>query len=283
MVKDRPAVIQNIPAENANNDVTNRRFPHSVFVAYERRIRFMIANIRKLESLRQVLRLTYGLVERRCLIMKALTIALLLFVSGVFQLVEAQTYGHGPEKPATLSSNITASETLRRDMRKLWSDHVFWTRDYVVAAVADQPDAAAAAARLLKNQEDIGNAVATYYGKAAGDKLTAFLKEHILIAVDLVKAAKVHDQAKFQEADQKWDRNAEDIAEFLSKANPNWPKATLLEMMKMHLMTTKTEVTARLNHNWDEDVKAFDAVYDHILKMSDTLSDGIIKQFPKKF
>jgi hypothetical protein len=30
-------------------------------------------------------------------------------------------------------------------------------------------------------------------------------------------------------------------------------------------------------------VKAFDAVYDHILKMSDALAEGIIKQFPNKF
>ena len=54
-------------------------------------------------------------------------------------------------------------------------------------------------------------------------------------------------------------------------------------MMKMHLTTTKNEVTARLNKNWEEDVRAFDAVYDHILKMSDALSDGIIKQFPERF
>ena len=202
--------------------------------------------------------------------MKALSLLLTILLAGVFQ-------------TATAADNVTAAESLRRDMRKLWSDHVFWTRDYAAAAIADQPDAKAAAARLLKNQEDIGNAVAVYYGKEAGNKLTTLLKEHITIAVDLINAAKSHDQAKFQEIDRKWDRNAEEIAEFLSKANPNWPKATLSSMMKMHLMTTKDEVTARLNQNWDDDVKAFGAVYDHILKMSDTLSDGIIKQFPEKF
>ena len=91
---------------------------------------------------------------------------------------------------------------------------------------------------MLKNQEDIGNAVAEYYGKEAGDKLTNMLNEHILIAVDLIEAAKSHDDSKFQEADRKWDRNAEEIAECLSMANPNWPKATLVDMMKMHLTTS---------------------------------------------
>jgi hypothetical protein len=178
---------------------------------------------------------------------------------------------------------VTSAEALRRDMRKLWSDHVWWTRDYIVAAIGKQPDEAVATPRLLKNQEDIGTAVATYYGKPAGDKLTGLLKEHILAAADLVKAAAAHDQAKFQQADQKAARNAEDIAEFLSKANPHWPRATLADMMKMHLTTTKNEVSARVNKNWEEDVKAFDAVYNHILKMSDALADGIIKQFPEKF
>lgn len=67
------------------------------------------------------------------------------------------------------------------------------------------------------------------------------------------------------------------------KANPNWPKDTLVDMMKKHLSTTTDEVVARLNKNWDADVRAFDAVYDHILHMADALSDGIVKQFPGKF
>jgi len=208
--------------------------------------------------------------------LKIVTIVLTILVISLIQAAPAQVAASGP-------GGVSSADTLRRDMRKLWSDHVFWTRDYIVAAIADQPDAQAAAARLLKNQEDIGNAVATYYGKAAGDKLTGLLKEHILIAVDLIKAAKAHDTGTFQQVDLKWDRNAEEIADFLSKANPNWPKATLTDMMKMHLTTTKAEVTARLNRNWEEDVKAFDAVYGHILMMSDALADGIIKQFPKKF
>jgi hypothetical protein len=181
------------------------------------------------------------------------------------------------------SMHTGASADLKQDMRKLWSDHVVWTRDYIVSAVGDQPDAQAAAGRLMKNQEDIGAAVAAYYGKPAGEKLTSLLKEHISIAVDLIKAAKAGDQTAQSSADVKWHRNGDEIADFLSKANPNWPRATLVEMMNTHLATTTNEVVARLTKNWDGDVKAFDAVYAHILTMSDALSDGIVKQFPAKF
>lgn len=181
------------------------------------------------------------------------------------------------------ASETSASATLRQNMRKLWTDHVIWTREYIVAATGDQPDAPAAAARLMKNQDDIGAAVAAYYGKPAGDKLTALLKEHISIAVDLIKFAKAGDKSSQQQADAKWHRNGEAIAEFLSGANPNWPRAVLVDMMNGHLSTTTEEVVARLTRNWDADVRAFDKVYDHILKMADALSDGIVKQFPAKF
>jgi hypothetical protein len=182
--------------------------------------------------------------------------------------------------PTSLSPSAVA---LKQDMRKLWTDHVVWTRDYIIAAVGNQPDAQAAANRLMRNQEDIGNAVGKIYGAAAGQQLTTLLKDHISIAVDLIKAAKASDKAGQQKADAKWQQNAMDIADFLSKANPHWPRATLVDLMKGHLSTTTNEVVARLNRNWDEDVRAFDEVYRHILMMSDALSDGIIKQFPDKF
>ena len=192
----------------------------------------------------------------------------------------------GTAPPATAQHNDmhgSAATKLHQDMRKLWTDHVVWTRDYIVAAVGDQPDAQAAATRLLKNQEDIGAAVAAYYGKPAGDRLTALLKEHITIAVDIIKFAKAGDKASQLANDAKWHKNADDIAEFLSKANPNWPRATLVAMMNTHLSTTTDEVVARLTKNWDADTRAYDAVYDHILMMADALSDGIVKQFPAKF
>jgi hypothetical protein len=212
--------------------------------------------------------------------MKPFTFATTLAVFGSLPLASpaaAQT------PPAHHAPAASAAATLQQNMRKLWSDHVVWTRDYIVAAVGDQPDASAAAARLMKNQDDIGAAVASFYGKAAGDKLTTLLKEHIGIAVDIIKFAKAGDKASQQQADAKWHRNGEAIAVFLSQANPNWPRQTLVDMMNTHLSTTTEEVVARLTKNWEADVRAFDKVYDHILAMADALSAGIVKQFPEKF
>jgi hypothetical protein len=209
--------------------------------------------------------------------MKPLSIVPLLAVSILGQAGAQQPYAREASPPA-----VTSPDNLRQDMRKLWTDHVVWTRGYIIAAVADQPDQKAAADRLMKNQEDIGAAVGHFYGKEAGEQMTTLLKEHISIAVDLIKAAKAGDNAAQGAADKKWHDNATAIADFLSKANPNWPRATLVDMMNMHLSTTTDEVVARLQKDWEADVRAYDRVYDHILKLSDALADGIMKQFPEK-
>src|SRR5688500_4417898 len=112
----------------------------------------------------------------------------------------------------------------QQTVRKLWEDHVTWTRVYIIAALADLPEADAAAQRLLQNQTDIGNAVKPFYGDEAGEQLTALLKDHILIAADLLAAAKAGDTAKFEDANKRWYKNADEIAAFLNSANPdNWP------------------------------------------------------------
>ena len=175
---------------------------------------------------------------------------------------------------------VRDGDALRQSMRRLWTDHVVWTRAYIVAAVANDPSASAAAARLMKNQEDIGRAVASYYGDAAGNRLTALLKDHINIAVDLVAAAKAADNAKLGDADRRWKANAGEIATFLSGANPNWPRETLRVMLEEHLRLTTEEAKARLEKRWTDDVRHFDAILDQALHMADALSDGILKQFP---
>jgi hypothetical protein len=188
----------------------------------------------------------------------------------------------GKAKAAMLNSKSAIA--LRMTMRKLWEDHITYTSFYITSALAGSDDTGKVAERLLKNQEDLGNAIKPVYGEAAGNKLTALLKEHILIAVDLVKAAKEGNKEATEAADKKWYKNGEDIAEFLNNANPkNWTKKALTEMMFAHLAVTKDAVVAKLNKDHGAAIKAYDKGHDHILMMADALAVGIVKQFPEKF
>jgi hypothetical protein len=172
---------------------------------------------------------------------------------------------------------------LRAALRKLWADHAIWTRQYIVAFVGGGADAGEAAGRLLKNQEHLGAAIVPYYGQAAGDALTNLLKQHILIAVDLLTAAKAGDDAEFGKQDQRWSQNAEEIATLLSGANPYWPRRDLVDLLNLHLKLTKDEAVARLGANWAADVSAWDDIFTEIMTVSDTLADGVILQFPERF
>jgi hypothetical protein len=176
-------------------------------------------------------------------------------------------------------------------MRKLWEDHITWTRNVIISFEMNEPDAntllpdlSAALGRLLRNQADIGDAVKPFYGDAAGDQLTELLRQHILIAGDVLLAAKTGDAAGLADAQQRWYANAHEIAVFLNSANPrNWPLDEMDQMMRDHLDATTAEAVARLNSDWPGDIAAYDAVHTQALGMADMLSNGIIAQFPARF
>jgi hypothetical protein len=169
-------------------------------------------------------------------------------------------------------------------MRKLWEDHIVWTRLAIISLTTNSPDTEATVGRLLQNQTDIGNAVKPFYGEAAGDELARQLRSHILIAAEVVNAAKAGDAATLADAQARWQQNADVIAGVLASVNPRfWKLETMKEEMRTHLDLTTEEAVARIQGNWAEDVAAYDRVHDHILHMADLLSNGIIRQFPGRF
>lgn len=187
------------------------------------------------------------------------------------------------EKLAMVEAEFYAKSELKLAMRKLWEDHVVWTRNVIFCLVDRLPGKDQAVNRLLQNQVDLGNAIKPYYGEEAGKKLTDLLYPHITIAAEVVNAAKANNTAALDEANKKWYANADEISEFLSKANPNWGLEEMKMMMHEHLKLTTDEAVQRIKKDYGADVIAYDKVHEAILKMSDMLADGIVKQFPEKF
>ena len=184
-----------------------------------------------------------------------------------------------------MATKTTAKQAALQDsMRKLWEDHITWTRLAIVSFAADLPDLPVTEARLLRNQVDIGNAVKPYYGRAAGNRLTALLKQHILGAVALLQAAKSGDQDQIKTRSAEWYANGRQIADFLHGANPhNWQKHEMRSMMKGHLDQTLDEAVHRLSGDYAADIRDYERIHRHILEMADMLSAGIIAQFPRRF
>ncbi len=172
---------------------------------------------------------------------------------------------------------------LRLTMRKLWEDHITYTRNYIISASAGLEDEGTVAQRLLRNQDDIGDAIKPYYGEEAGKKLTALLRDHIMIATEVVKAAETDNNEELIKVQTKWNGNADDIATFLSSANPNWAGNNMTAMLHKHLEYTTAEVVSRLKEDWPADINAYDHGHRHMLMFADILTEGMVKQFPEKF
>jgi hypothetical protein len=214
--------------------------------------------------------------------------ALVAFFSALAALAvsNGSAHAHGSDEhhasaPAALTQKQVA---LRGDMRRLWEDHITWTRLAIISLTTDSPDTQATVGRLLRNQTDIGNAVKPFYGSAAGNELTRQLRNHILIAADVIAAARAGDAEKLADAQARWTRNGDDIASALHSVNPRyWKLAVMKAEMRMHLKLTTDEVVARLHQDWNADVAACDRVHRHALHLSDLLSDGLVRQFPTRF
>ena len=206
--------------------------------------------------------------------------SIVVFLLSTFTVAALQPLALAVPKPDSGMSQADFSKA----MRKLWEDHITWTRLYIISTAANLPDKDATTQRLFQNQTDIGNAIAPFYGNAAGAKLTALLKGHILGAAALIDAAKSGDKSKTDAAAAEWYANGDAIAVFLSTANPkNWSQADMKTGMKMHLDLTLAEATDRLHGHYAADVQDYDKIHTHILGLADLLSSGMIKQFPDKF
>ena len=212
--------------------------------------------------------------------------ALLVAVLGVSALVAAgRPTARRADNRVTATTETNAKQLVFHDaMRKLWEEHVLWTRLFIVSDVFNSPDLAATTTRLLANQTDIGNAFAPFYGSAQGDHLTALLKTHILLAAQILADAKAGNTNGVNQSENAWYENANEIAAFLHQLNPrNWSFDELADMMQTHLKLTLAEAVDELTGNYTQSVAEFDAVENEILGMADTLSSGIIAQFPTAF
>lgn len=219
-----------------------------------------------------------------------LTFAVLIAVlAGLFTLTVGRESAHasdaaGHDHAGPVGLPTAAQVAFHDQMRKLWEDHVTWTRLAIVTFADGSQGFGATAARLLQNQTDIGNAIAPFYGTAAGQQLRALLHDHITIAVELLQDAKAGNTTAFNAAKTAWYDNANQIADFLSAATPRfWPDVTIRAAMKEHLDQTLAEAVDELSGNYAASVSDYEAIHLHILAMADLLSSGIMHQFPARF
>jgi hypothetical protein len=217
-----------------------------------------------------------------------------------------------PEVLGQASPESEESAVQRPTMRQLWSDHVFLTRRYVIEAVTGPPVSErlvkalgeavppiatapgvrelvphfgpgdAAAVRLLENVEAMGDAIAPYFGNDAAGDLTQLLRRHVLIAVELLSAARAGRISAFTSEDERWTANAEQLAGLLNGLNESWPREGLARRLRLLLQLTKDEAVARVTGDVDGDLRTFDRIYSEAMGIADALDVGLAQRSPAR-
>ena len=179
---------------------------------------------------------------------------------------------------------ITKSELdLMNNIRMLWEQHGAWTRMAITSMVFGLPDEDLVINRLLQNPVDFANTLKLFYGNKIASTFSDLLKSHLVIAADLVKAAKAGDNKSATDAEKKWYENADEIATFLAYINPYWSKESWKAMLHEHLALVKAEAVALLTNDYAAGVEVYDKIELQALEMADMMAEGIIKQFPYQF
>lgn len=167
--------------------------------------------------------------------------------------------------------------------RLLWMEHVNWTRMTIISIVFNLPDLQFVQERLLQNATDLGNCLRPFYGDKIADKYTELIKEHLVLAAELVTAATKGDAKTAAEKERQWYRNADDIADFLSSINPYLAREEVRNMFYTHLALTKVEAVYMIQKKFKADIEVFDTIEAQALEMSDMIASAIVRQFPYQF
>ncbi len=210
----------------------------------------------------------------------------LVVVLFILLIIVGSSYTDGGEtmNPWFNSSCISKQEVrLKSSMRLVWEQHVYWTRLTIISLAFNLPDVDFVTARLLRNATDMGNLLKPFYGNKIAAKFSNLIREHLVIAAELVKAAKAGNQKAVAAAERRWYANGEEIAEFLSTINPNISKNEFRKMFFEHLALTTSEAVFILQKEFKSSIAVFDKIEAEALQMADTITIGIVKQFPKRF
>ncbi|NLL66298.1 MAG: LysM peptidoglycan-binding domain-containing protein [Clostridiaceae bacterium] len=188
-----------------------------------------------------------------------------------------------PDKNRPANCITQAQLNLSNHLRLLWEQHITWTRLTIISMVFNLPDVDLVTQRLLRNPKDFEAALAPLYGEQAASRFSELLRNHLIIAADLVNAAKAGDNNAVAQTERIWYDNARNIAAFLASINPYWSRQEWENMLFKHLALVKDEAVFMLTNEFQKGIDLYDEMERQAMMMADVMTSGILKQFPERF
>lgn len=175
---------------------------------------------------------------------------------------------------------MPAHMELSNTLRRLWMEHVFWTRLFIQSTLNTTADLDDVTARLLRNPTDFAAVLRPLYGNQAAAQFESLLRDHLTIAAQLVNAVKAGDANAYNAQRLKWYANADALATFLAEINPYWNMRDWQKMLYDHLYMTEEEVMQYAGKDYAASIRQFDDIQREALEMADMMATGIMRQFP---
>ena len=187
------------------------------------------------------------------------------------------------ENAAHASASLTLADA-KAAQRDLWIGHVFWVRNVVDARFeGNASEAKVAEQQVVANAQAIAASIEPFYGKAASEKLFTLLAGHWGAISDYLDATRANRKAGQDAAFKQLVANADEIAGFLSGANPNLPFDVLKGLLMAHGSHHVQQIGEFKARDYDAEAKTWAAMTSHMYVIADALAEGIAKQFPDKF
>ena len=159
--------------------------------------------------------------------------------------------------------------------KKLWDEHLFYTRNAIISLLSGSKDIDAVSERLMKNQEEIAELLYPYYDRNDVEAYTAVLKEHVVLAVNLINKIKAGEDTT--EATKAWYDNGDKMLTWMENENSYyWSRIVTQPLWNDHLKHTMDEVTNRMKEDWTADIESFDYNRSCMSKWAELYATGIV-------
>lgn len=208
-------------------------------------------------------------------------VSLALGLAGPAVAVPAEGHPHAPQ--AADAQAAPAAPQLQAALRALWHGHVVATRDYALAVKAGDSDAAEAAAEaVVANAGQLADAVAGFYGDAAGEQMLTLLAGHWGAVKAMTDAERDGDAAGVQAAMDDLVANAGEISVFLSGANPYLPADAVRGLLVAHGAHHAAQIEQVMAGDMAAEARTWQAMQAHMDVIADALAGALARQFPDK-
>jgi hypothetical protein len=186
----------------------------------------------------------------------------------------------GAQKNARTQKTFQTAASLR----EVWLGHIFWVRN-VSIAVIDKNDLAVKAAeqQAVANAKAIAKSIEPFYGSAAEESFFKLLAGHYGAVKAYLVATVAAEAAAQATATQALTSNAEEIAVFLSKANPYLPKDAVQGLLLAHGGHHIQQIQQLKDRQYGAEAKTWEEMKNHVYRIADATADALAKQFAEKF